>query len=196
MRFEFGEGHFDRIEVGAVGRQEQEPTAVCLEQLSGFGAFVRCQVVEDDDGPWFQLQDQDFFDVGIERIAIHGARDNPRRHDPLARQARNQGLVAPPPEWGGPFEAQALGAPSIRAGHVRIGARLVDEDQPMGMILHGFLPPGPVKSGFSDRRLVALLGDQPFFYMSIRGDAEGHQFHSWNRPPHGPSGGQPAALPR
>ena len=35
MRFEFGEGHFNRIEVGAVGGQEQEPATAVSQGLCG-----------------------------------------------------------------------------------------------------------------------------------------------------------------
>ncbi len=45
---EFGEGHFDRIEIGTVGRQEEEPGATLPEDGLGLGALVAGQVVEDD----------------------------------------------------------------------------------------------------------------------------------------------------
>ena len=35
MRFAFGEGHFNRIEVGAVGGQEQEPATAVSQGLCG-----------------------------------------------------------------------------------------------------------------------------------------------------------------
>jgi hypothetical protein len=40
MGFEFGEGHLDGIEIGAVGRSEEEPRAPLLEDGGGFLAFV------------------------------------------------------------------------------------------------------------------------------------------------------------
>src|SRR5271169_3681233 len=40
MRLEFGEGHFDGIEVGAVGRQKQQPSASLADGLFGGRAFV------------------------------------------------------------------------------------------------------------------------------------------------------------
>ena len=49
MCLELGKGHLDRVEVGAVGRQEKEPGAFCLEDGFGLFAFVAGQVVEDDD---------------------------------------------------------------------------------------------------------------------------------------------------
>ena len=46
---ELGEGHLDRVEVGAVGRQEQKPCALFADERLGFRAFVAGQIVEDDD---------------------------------------------------------------------------------------------------------------------------------------------------
>ena len=48
-RFQFGEGKFDRVEVGTVGRQESEVRAGGLDGGSHLGLFVHDQVVEDDD---------------------------------------------------------------------------------------------------------------------------------------------------
>ena len=45
---ELGEGHFDGVQVEAVGRQRQEPAADILEHLRGLRAFVAGQVVQDD----------------------------------------------------------------------------------------------------------------------------------------------------
>ena len=44
-----GEGHLDRVEVGTVGRQEQEQGALVLQHLGGFCALVDGEIVEDDD---------------------------------------------------------------------------------------------------------------------------------------------------
>jgi len=40
MGLEFGEGHLDRIEIGAVGRQEEEPGSPLLEDRLGLRALV------------------------------------------------------------------------------------------------------------------------------------------------------------
>lgn len=48
-RLELGEGIFDGIEVGRVGRKGQERGAGRLHGILDGGAFVRRQVVEDHD---------------------------------------------------------------------------------------------------------------------------------------------------
>ena len=49
MRFEFGEGHFNRIEVGAVGGQERNQQPRCLRASVDVGG----QIVEDATVPGF-----------------------------------------------------------------------------------------------------------------------------------------------
>ena len=58
MRLEFGEGHFDGIEVGAVGRQKQQPSASLADGLFGGRAFVGGQIVQDDDIALLQRGDE------------------------------------------------------------------------------------------------------------------------------------------
>jgi hypothetical protein len=66
MSLEFGKGHFDRIEVGAVGWQEEKPGAPLLEDGFRLFALMAGQVVEDDDVArpqgWCELG----FDIGLE----------------------------------------------------------------------------------------------------------------------------------
>ena len=49
-----GEGHLDRIEIGAVGRQEQQPSALGADCGFGGRAFMGWQIVQDDDVAWAQ----------------------------------------------------------------------------------------------------------------------------------------------
>ena len=72
---------------------------------------------------------------------IRRARWSAWRNDAVAGQARDQGLVPPPPERGAPLET-----PSIGAGHIRICAGFVEKNQALGVDPHDFLPPGPVIS--------------------------------------------------
>ena len=54
-------------------------------------------------------------------------------HDSPAIRARNQGLIAPPPEWGASPEAFTAQAAPVFAGHPGVGARFIEDDQPMGL---------------------------------------------------------------
>ena len=81
MRFEFGEGHFNRIEVGAVGGQEQEPATAVSQGLCGGRRldFVGGQIVEDDNGARIEGRSRLGFDTGVECRAVDGPGDDPGR---------------------------------------------------------------------------------------------------------------------
>jgi hypothetical protein len=72
-RFQFGEGEFDGVEVGAVRRQESEVRAGGLDGGPHLGLFVHDQVVEDDDVATVERRDQDLLDVGEEARIVDGA---------------------------------------------------------------------------------------------------------------------------
>ena len=132
-------------------------------------------------------------------------------HDSPAIRARNQGLIAPPPEWGASPEAFIAQAAPVFAGHPGVGARFIGDDQPMGLFLHELLPPAPVISchivpvalrAFRAHRRSP--GDpraiRPFvicvsFYMCIRGAAEVRLSHLSNRARHLRPATLPATLP-
>jgi len=46
---EFGEGLYDGIEVGTVGRQEEELGAYVVDGFAGGLAFAAAEIVHDDD---------------------------------------------------------------------------------------------------------------------------------------------------
>ena len=69
-RFQFGECEFDRIEVGAVGREETNLRARLLDRRSDLGLFVDNEVVQHDDIARSQRGHQHLFDVGKETRAI------------------------------------------------------------------------------------------------------------------------------
>ena len=66
MGLELGKGHFDRIEVWAVGRQEEEPGAALLEDRLGLFALVAGEVVEDDHVARLQRRRELGLDIGVE----------------------------------------------------------------------------------------------------------------------------------
>ncbi len=76
MGFEFGESHFDGIEVGAVGRQEQQPSASAPEDGLGFFTFMGWEVIEDDDIAFSNLRSQLGLDIGVEDHTVHGSIDD------------------------------------------------------------------------------------------------------------------------
>ena len=50
VRFELGERHFDRVEIGTIWRQEQEPASGSAQCFFCLGILVGGEVVQNDDG--------------------------------------------------------------------------------------------------------------------------------------------------
>lgn len=71
--FDFGEDHFDRIQVRAVGRQIAHFRSDGTDQLAGGGALVAGEIVEDDQISRPQPRDQYLGDERFEHVRVHGA---------------------------------------------------------------------------------------------------------------------------
>jgi hypothetical protein len=69
----FGEGHFDGIEIGTVGRQEQNPCAPVANGFFGGLAFMRRQIVHDDDVAGLEGRGGLGFDIGSKMRRSIGA---------------------------------------------------------------------------------------------------------------------------
>lgn len=105
MCLEFGEGHFDRIEVGTVGRCEEEPRAARFQDRLGFLAFMAGEIVEDDHVAGLKRRGELRFDIGLESRAVHGAVDDPWRGQSIAAQGCDEGLGFPMAKGRTRFEA-------------------------------------------------------------------------------------------
>jgi len=84
MGLEFGEGHFDRVQMGAVGRQEQEPGASRLEAVLCSVAFVAAEVIRDDNVGPIEGGRKLGLDIEVERGSGHGA-VSPQRRKPAMK---------------------------------------------------------------------------------------------------------------
>ncbi len=79
-----GKGLLDRVEVGAVGREEAQARPGVLDQVANRCPLVARQVVHDDNVAWPQFRHENLADVGFEPVAIdrpveHHGRDHPGR---------------------------------------------------------------------------------------------------------------------
>ena len=95
MSLELGKGHFDWIEVWAVGRQEEKPGAPLLEDGFGLFAFVTAEVVENDHVAQPQGRCELGFHIGLEEGAVDRSRDDPRSGQAVIAQGGDEGLGAP-----------------------------------------------------------------------------------------------------
>ena len=106
MDLELCAGQLDRMQVRAVGRQEEEPCALVCEALGGVGALMDGEIVEDDDIALRQHRCELGLDVEVEGGAIHGLVDDPWCSQSVAMQAGYEALGSPVPEGrrgGQPF---------------------------------------------------------------------------------------------
>jgi len=127
-RFQFGEGEFDGVEVGAVGRQESEVRACGLNRGSHLGLFVHRQVVEDDDVAGLQRRHQDLLDVGQEARIVDGAIEDSGRAQAVRPQPYDDRVRLPVPTRRVIVEACAPKTPTVAAKQVRRDATFIEKD--------------------------------------------------------------------
>lgn len=63
----------DQINVRAVEREKEQPSACCLEGFTDLGAFVAREVVHNDEIAWDDLQHKDLLEIGPEGISVDRA---------------------------------------------------------------------------------------------------------------------------
>lgn len=97
-------GYLDRIEVGAIGRQEEEMRSLGADALASFLSLMACQIVEDHDVSLGQGRGQFILDVEREEFAVDRTIDDPRRGDSVVAQGRDEGHGLPVAEGNGRFQ--------------------------------------------------------------------------------------------
>jgi hypothetical protein len=93
--FELGEELLDRIEVGAVGRQEEEVGAGGADGAASGLSLVAAEIVEDDDVALGEGGSEDLLDIEGEELAVDRAIDDPGRIDAIAAQGGEEGEGLP-----------------------------------------------------------------------------------------------------
>lgn len=129
---ELGEELFDGVEVRAVRRQEEKVSAHFSDRLSCRLAFMRAEIVEDDDVAWFQRRREHLLDIGGEEFAVDRPVDHAGSIDPVMPQSRDEGERLPVAIRNLGGETLAFWSPAAQRRHVGLHPGLVDEDQPAG----------------------------------------------------------------
>jgi len=111
--------------VGAVGRQEQEPTTVSSQDLGGARALVCGKGVENDNGAGVERGRELGFNIGVECRAVHRTSDNPRRNQRVLCQPGDERLCSPFAEGCGAVKSRAHRGTSPKTGQVRFDGGLV-----------------------------------------------------------------------
>jgi len=163
--FEFGESHLDRVQVGAVGRQEQEPGAPCLEAFGGCFAFVAAEIIEKNHVALIEGGRKLGFDIDVEGGAGHGTVQHPRSGQPAKPQACNEGLRSPPAKRRQSPQAIAAKRAAAQSRHLGIGRSFINKDKAMRRHAHeGQAPRNPESPRLFHISAFLLRRQQRFFY--------------------------------
>ena len=158
---DLGEGLFDGVEVGRIGRQEPKPGVGGPDGLSDGFRFVASEIVHDDDVSGPQDLDELLFDVGPEADAVDRAVEDAGCYQAITAKRRQKGHGAPMAVRCVGKKALALWSPSPDGGHVGLDPGLVDEHQALG--IEPVLPTLPTSPAAGNRRPRPLKGEQRFF---------------------------------
>lgn len=159
--FELCEDLFDRVQVGAVGRQEDEPGTSPADGLTNGQVLVGAKIVHHDDIAGLEGRYEHLLDVGKEGLAVDGPVEHEGRRDLVVPQSREKRHCLPVAVRDLGDERPATAVPAPRARHVRFGPGLIDEDEAGGINL--CLVFFPAEAAASDVGAVLLGCEQGFF---------------------------------
>ena len=162
MRLELRERFFDRVEVGAVGRQEQQVGAGGLDGLANGLPFVAGQIIHDDDVTGRELGHEYLGHIGGKGIAVDGAIDHHGCHHAGIAQPGDERRRFPVAMGNAGAKPLTTSAPAMPACHVGAGPRLVDEHQSIRIKIELTLEPGPAPA--KDVGPLLLGGVRGLFY--------------------------------
>jgi hypothetical protein len=158
---ELCEHHFDRVQVGAVGRQEEQRCSACFNERGGLGALVAGKIVEDDDVAGLELGHKILPDILGEDCPVHGLINDERGNDPVAGEPGEECGYFPVASRGIAANALSAWTASVASDHVRGDAGFVEEDQ--SLRAEGRLHRQPCLASFGHVRPKLLGGVNAFF---------------------------------
>jgi len=158
--FEFGEGHLDRIEVGTVGRQEQEARAGAGDEARRFIVLMARQIVEDHRVAWAQSRDENLLDIGEETLGVDWPVEHKGCNESLAGEAGKKRRRFPMTVRGMADGACADIGPGVTTRHGGRRPSLVEENQSAA---EARLRAPPRFPALSDVSTTLLAGAHGFF---------------------------------
>ena len=158
---QLGEDLLDGIEIGRVGGQKEEARPCSSDHAANGAAFVRAEVVHDDDIARLQGRQQELFHVDFEALAVDGAVNDAGSRDAIVSQGGEEGHGAPMAMRHLGMQRRTAAMPAMGARHVGLGPGLVDEDEAC-RIDAALMPPPPAPPP-RDVRSILLAGEDGFF---------------------------------
>jgi len=123
--------------------------------------LVAAKVVEQDDVSRLQCWHKELLDPGAEDDTVDGAVDDAWRINPIGTQRGEERHGGPTPVRHARDEPLAARRPAVRAGHVRLGPRFIDEHE--AAWIDPTLMPLPAITFADDVRPGLFGGVQAFF---------------------------------
>jgi len=161
QKLELGKDLLDRVEVWAVGRQEQQFSPCRPDGLAHGLALVAAEVVHDHDVAGQERGHEELLDIGGEELAV----DRPVEHtwcvDAVMAKRGKEGQRFPLAEGGFGQQLVSAPGPAPDRGHVGLGPGFIDEDEPLGIKPSLILLPLLAPSG--DLGPILFGGEQRFF---------------------------------
>ena len=175
--FQLCECHLDGVEVGGVGRQEDQRVALRLQEGLDALRFVRGQVVVREaraatgsrprrkDLAGAQRGGEAMLDIRLETRAVHRPIQNPGGDQSVMTEPRDEGLCIPVSEGSVVDQALADRGPACGLDKVGLEACLVNEHQHFQHVGHVWLATlNPVPAPLDHVGPQLLTGQQSFFY--------------------------------
>jgi hypothetical protein len=159
--FELRKDLLDRIEVRAIGRQEEDAGACGPDGGSHGASLVTAEIVENDNVVWLECRDQDLGDVEAEQFTVDRAIDDKGRIDAIMTQRGEKGHGLPMPIRDQRSQSLAARSPAPEWRHVGLDPGLVDEDQ--ALAIDPALVSLPARSLARDVRPGLLRRNDGFF---------------------------------
>ena len=160
-RFQLREGLLNRVEVGAVGREESHHGAHRLDGREHGRLFVHRQVIEHDDVPGSQRGDEDLFDIREKRRIVDWPVEHGGRAEPLKPQCGDHRVRLPMAARSVIVEPHAAMAPAIPSQQIGRHAAFVEEH--VLPYIAERLPCLPLSPSGGDIRASLLGGVYRFF---------------------------------
>jgi len=159
--FELGEDLLDGIEVGTVGRQEEELGPGGSDSLADGLALVAAEIVHHHEIAWLEDGNEDLLDIGEEGFAVDRSVNDARSLEAVMAECRQEGERAPAAMRRLGDQLVAARSPAAQWRHVGLGPGLVDEDEATRIDPSLILP--PLLTPSHDRGSILLACEQRFF---------------------------------
>jgi len=159
--FEFCENLLDRIEIWRVRRQEQEACSSGTNGAADRAAFMRAEVIHDNNVTGAQHRSEHLLDISLETFAVDWTVEDAGRIDASTAQGGHEGQGFPMAVRNLGMKPLAAPAPSAKRRHIGLCPGLVDKDETPGR--KPCLKTFPCGAFAGDIRTVLLAGRDAFF---------------------------------